>query len=229
MMNVLDNIVWHTLCGPHARYAAGTDTARRYVAGFSPFIAFVDLLNPDFQALAPYVESGEQLYCDGWAGAAPAGWRIESEAILVRMRWDAAMPVADEALHAALEAIPLGPQHAHAAVELATLTRPGPFALRTVELGDYFGVFDGGRLVAMAGARTCAAGWREISGVCTHPDYQGRGLARRLVLKLLRRQLRRKQSPFLRVMRDNGAVHRFYQGMGFRDVRESVARVVSRD
>ena len=29
-----------------------------------------------------------------------------------------------------------------------------------------------------------ATGLREISGVCTHPDYQGRGYARRLMTKL---------------------------------------------
>jgi ribosomal protein S18 acetylase RimI-like enzyme len=221
---VFDNIVWHTLCGPHARYANGTGQARRYAPGFSPFIAFADLGNANFDDLAPVVEAGEQMYCDGWAGAAPAGWRVESEAILVKMTWEGATPAAD----AAPEAVLLGPRHAGAALELAALTSPGPFSARTTELGDYFGVFDGGRLVAMAGARACVGGFREITGVCTHPDFQGRGLARRLALKLLWLQARRGETPFLRVMRDNGAVHDLYQRMGFRDYHESVARVVSR-
>ncbi|HVL09045.1 MAG TPA: GNAT family N-acetyltransferase [Burkholderiaceae bacterium] len=68
----------------------------------------------------------------------------------------------------------------------------------------------------------------EISGVCTHPDFQGRGLATRLVLKLIQRQMQRRETPFLRVMRDNSAVHRLYRRMGFSDYRESVARVISR-
>ena len=31
-------------------------------------------------------------------------------------------------------------------------TNPGPFGIRTIELGEYFGVFDGAQLVAMAGS-----------------------------------------------------------------------------
>jgi GNAT superfamily N-acetyltransferase len=225
MMNqILDNIVWHTLLGPHARYTIGTDEARRYERGFPPFVGFSDIDNPNFRALAPYVESGEHLYCDGWAGDAPVGWRIEAESTLCKMIWSAATPVADTTR----EAIQLGPQHASAALELTTLVPPGPFGSRTLELGDYFGVFEGTRLVAMAGGRLCAGKFREISGVCTHPDFQGRGLAKTLVLKLIRRQLQRNEIPFLRVMQENTRVHSFYQRMGFCDYRESVARVFSR-
>ena len=46
---------------------------------------------------------------------------------------------------------------------------------------------------------------REISGVCTHPEFQGRGLARRLVAELVRRELGRDQTPFLHVLRANVA------------------------
>ena len=69
---------------------------------------------------------------------------------------------------------------------------------------------------------------REISGVCTHPDFQGRGFARRLMSKLIRRQMQRQETPFLHVMRANRTAHGLYERMGFRDYRESVVRVVSR-
>jgi predicted GNAT family acetyltransferase len=133
-------------------------------------------------------------------------------------------PQADEAP----DAVTLGPEHAAQALELALLTRPGPFGPRTIELGDYFGYFDGSRLMAMAGERMAAPGLREISGVCTHPDYLGRGYARRLMLKLIRRQLARGETPFLHVMRANEAAHQLYLRMGFRDYRETVVRVVAR-
>ena len=64
--------------------------------------------------------------------------------------------------------------------------------------------------------------------MCTHPEYQGRGLARRLVDKLVRRQLARGETPFLHVMSTNLAGHGLYQRMGFADYRESVVRVVSK-
>jgi predicted GNAT family acetyltransferase len=68
---------------------------------------------------------------------------------------------------------------------------------------------------------------REVSGVCTHPHFQGRGLARRLVTKLIARQVARGETPFLHVMRENAAAHALYERMGFRDYRETVVRVVS--
>ena len=110
---------------------------------------------------------------------------------------------------------------------LAALTKPGPFGPRTIELGEYFGFFDGDRLMAMAGERMAAWTLHEISGVCTHPDYQGRGLARRLMLKVVLRQMKRGQTSFLHVMRANDIARGLYERMGFGVYLESVVRVVS--
>jgi ribosomal protein S18 acetylase RimI-like enzyme len=143
---------------------------------------------------------------------------------MFKMVWEAAMPAADEAP----DAIRLGPEHASRILELVGITRPGPFGPRTIELGEYFGCFEEERLMAMAGERMCAGELREISGVCTHPDFQGRGLARRLMAKLVRRQMLRRETPFLHVMCDNAVAHRLYERLGFRDYRKSVVRVISR-
>jgi GNAT superfamily N-acetyltransferase len=223
MDHPLDNIFWNCLSGRHAHLSTGTERARRYAPGFSPIVGFPDPQQPDFAALAPFCEPGERFYCDAWSGPAPDGWRIEAESTMYRMVWDGVMPGQD----AAPDAIPLGPQHAAQALELALLTRPGPFGPRTIELGEYFGCFEDGQLVAMAGERMAAPGLREISGVCTHPDHQGRGYARRLMLKLIRRQLLRNETPFLHVMRANEAAHGLYLRMGFRDYCETVVRVVT--
>lgn len=219
----LDNIFWQALSGPHARFASGTATARRYARGFSPIVGFPDPQQPDFAALAPFCEPGEQFYCDAWSGPAPAGWRIELEATMLRMVWSGAAPPEDPAA----DALALGPDHATQAMALAALTRPGPFGPRTIELGDYFGYVENGQLVAMAGERSAAPGLREISGVCTRPGWQVRGLARRLMLKLVGRQLARGETPFLHVMSANGRAHQLYLDMGFRDERITVVRVVA--
>lgn len=224
MTHPLDNIFWNSLAGPHRGFSAGTDAARRYAPGFSPIVGFPDKAHPDLEALAPVCEPGEQFYIDGWTGAAPEGWRIAFESTMFRMVWDAPIPPADEAA----DAIPLAAAHAERALELATRMKPGPFGLRTIELGDYFGYFAGERLIAMAGERTCAEGVREISGVCTDPAYQGRGYARRLTLKLVRRMLLRGETPFLHVMSTNTTAHRLYGQMGFRDWCETPVRVVVR-
>ncbi|MDI4632794.1 GNAT family N-acetyltransferase [Pelomonas sp. V22] len=200
MLPLLDNLMWHALSGAQSRFALGSGAVRRMAPGFSPLIGFEDPERPDLAALTALCEPGERFYCSVWAGPAPAGWRIEAEAQMFSMVWHGPCPTHDEAP----EALPLTAAHAQQALDLALLTKPGPFGLRTLELGDYFGCFDKqGRLMAMAGERMQAGNLREISGVCTHPDFQGRGLAKRLMLKLVRRQVQRGEQPVLHVMSAN--------------------------
>ncbi|MES3001071.1 MAG: GNAT family N-acetyltransferase [Pseudomonadota bacterium] len=222
-MELLDNIFWNALAGPQAKFASGSGDARRFARGFSPIIGFRNPREPDFAALAPYCEAGEHFYCVDWTGEAPEGWTIEAEATMFQMVWDAPLPQATQDARI----VPLRPEHAPLAVELAALTQPGPFGPRTPELGDYFGIFEDGRLVAMSGERLHADGVREISGVCTHPQAQGRGLARLLVSHLVRRHHLRGERSFLHVMRSNNGAHSLYGRMGFRDRRECPVRVVA--
>lgn len=223
MNHLLDNIAWQALSGPQSAHSTGTNESRRYAQGFSPIVGFVNPEHPDFDALSPYCTTDEHFYCAGWSGVAPAGWHIDAETTMYKMLWDAGIPPGDDVL----EAIALGPEHAQQALDLATLTKPGPFGLRTLELGEYFGCFDGQRLIAMAGERMFAGTLREISGVCTHPDFQGRGLARQLMTKLIHRQMARKETPFLHVMRENRGAHQLYERMGFHNYCETIVRVVS--
>ena len=224
MNQLLDNITWFTLTGPHALYASGAKDARRYAAGFSPIVGLANPARPDFSSLAACCKPDEQLYCPEWKGEAPTGWSIHVEKSLFRMVWEEAIPETDEFP----DAIKLGPQHAEQALELAQLTNPGPFGLRTIELGEYFGWFEDGRLAAMAGERMYAGTLREVSGICTHPDFRGRGLASRLTLKLIRREMQRGETPFLHVMGDNPTAYQLYQKIGFRNYCETTVRVISR-
>lgn len=224
MRQLLDNIIWNALTTLHVRFAAGTGDARRYARGFSPIVGFRDPEHPDLAALAPFCEPSEHFYCDAWSGPSPADWRVEQETTMLKMVWDGPMPADDEAP----DAVRLSGEHAAQAVELATLTNPGPFGVRTIELGDYFGYFEGHRLIAMAGERLAAGTLHEISGICTHPQFQGQGFARRLTSKLIRRQMQQGQRPFLHVMTANTVARALYERMGFRNYRETVVRVISR-
>jgi ribosomal protein S18 acetylase RimI-like enzyme len=221
---LLDNIIWHSLAGRQRSLAIGTGEARRYAPGYSPILAFADPGRADLSALNPYCDVGEPIYCADWSGPVPPEWTLEREATMLRMVWDGPPAVDDPAA----DATALGPEHAAEALDLATLTRPGPFAIRTIEMGDYFGYFEQGRLIAMAGERMWAGPYREISGVCTHPDYQGRGLARRLTLKLVHRELLRGETPFLHVVSGNTGAIGLYRKMGFRTYCETPVRVVTR-
>ena len=223
-MGILDDIFWKAMSGEQSRFAEGAGAARRYARGFSPILGFADRENPDWRALEPYCEPGERFYVDTWSGTAPPGWDIVVDKKMKRMVWAGGLPDED----ATLQARPLDASHAQQALELATLTNPGPFGLRTIELGEYHGVFVGGRLVAMAGERLHAGPYREVSGVCTHPDVQGHGYARRLSLKIVRLQMQRQQLPFLHVVSSNTTAHALYEKLGFREYKETVVRVVEK-
>jgi ribosomal protein S18 acetylase RimI-like enzyme len=223
-MGILDDIFWRAMSGDQARFAEGGGAARRYARGFSPILGFEDRENPDWRALEPFCESGERFYVDTWSGAAPPGWEIVVDKRMKRMVWTGELPAED----ASLQTRRLDASHAQQAVDLAVLTNPGPFGQRTIELGEYLGVFEGERLVAMAGERLHAGPYREVSGVCTHPEFQGHGHARRLSLKIVRLQMQRQQLPFLHVISSNSTAHALYEKLGFRDYKETVVRVVEK-
>ncbi len=117
-------------------------------------------------------------------------------------------------------------------LELATLTKPGPFGTRTHELGTYLGirrrlsdrvgdrpserVSENDKLVAMAGERLKVPGHTEVSAVCTHPEHTGQGYAGILMTEVMRRILARGETPFLHTREDNARAIALYQRLGFR-------------
>jgi ribosomal protein S18 acetylase RimI-like enzyme len=223
MPHPLDSISWNSLTGLHAPYSVGTETARRYAKGYSPIIGFADPQRPDFDALAPFCDPGEHFYCENWGGAAPAGWHIDEDATKFKMVWEKATPDEDGAPQIA----PITADHIPQVLALIKAASPGPFGQRTLELGQFQGWFEGGHLVAMAGERLRAGRYREICSVCTHPEFQGKGLARRLTNQMIRQQMLRGELSFLQVMRGNAGARRLYEGMGFAVYCETVVRIVS--
>jgi ribosomal protein S18 acetylase RimI-like enzyme len=212
----LDNPVWHALTGPQATVAEGDPPALRYRREYAPFSALPDQRSSGaWDALAALTGPGRVavLFADG--AEPPAGWdevfafpTIQMVAASV-----AGAPCAD--------AVSLGPDDVPAMADLVARTQPGPFAERTIELGDYLGVRDGdGTLVAMAGERMHLPGYSEISAVCTDPTHQGRGLATALVLDLAARITARGDTPMLHVVASNENAIRLYLALGFEVRRE---------
>jgi predicted GNAT family acetyltransferase len=112
--------------------------------------------------------------------------------------------------------VALGDDDAAEMVALARLTQPGPFLARTHRMGTFIGIRIGGRLAAMAGTRMRVQGFTEVSGVCTHPDFRGKGLARRLSAEIGAMIVARGERPFLHAWKDNAAAISLYESLGFR-------------
>ncbi|MFE2877900.1 GNAT family N-acetyltransferase [Streptomyces roseus] len=210
-VHVLDNPVWSALTGPSSALAetGPRGLAARYTADISPFVALADPQDPASWAdLAALAGPGTTVWITGLP-TPPPGWTTENSIPGVQLDGGAVRA------EAAPEAVLLGPADVPEMLELVGLTRPGPFARRTVELGTYLGIRHEGRLVAMAGERMRPPGWSEISAVCTHPDHRGRGLAGRLIRAVAAGIRERGDRPFLHAAADNTGALALYESMGF--------------
>ena len=212
---LLDNPVWHALGTAQAGFARGAAHARRFPADVAPFVA-VGTADVGPAALADLLASGEVASFVGVVPALPPAWAVEFDGPLLQMT--AAGPAPAEADGPPI--VRLGEADVPDMLALTAIAFPGYFRPRTIAMGTYHGIRDGGILVAMAGERLHAAPHREISGVCTHPDHVGRGHARRLVTRLLAEALARGEAPFLHVSPENAGAIRVYEALGFAPRRE---------
>ncbi|MEU4532102.1 GNAT family N-acetyltransferase [Micromonospora ureilytica] len=210
-----DNFVWAALTGPQQTFGEFRGRAARYRPDFGLFAAVADwdddLAWADLAALAG---PGAFLGVAGREARTPRGWNValrDETLQLAARRVDA---------YTHPEIVELGPADKAEMLSLVDRAQPGPFADRTNELGTYLGIRRGGALVAMAGERFRAAGWTEISAVCTDPAYRRRGLAGALVRTLTARIHGRGDDAFLHVRESNHGAIRLYQALGF--VVESV-------
>src|SRR3989442_356783 len=76
---------------------------------------------------------------------------------------------------------------------------------------------DVAQLAAMAGEGFRFPGFTEVSAVCTHPDYRGRGYGSSLVSALVQKITERGETPFLHFGTDNAEAIRVYEKLGFKN------------
>ena len=162
-------------------------------------------------ALAVTVENAIRFRPDVAPFMAPTAdaWRVVSSFEVVQMT------AGGELGERAAESVALGDDDVPEMLELTRLTNPGPFLPRTIEMGDYIGVRDGDRLVAMAGERFRVPGWTEISAVCTAPSHRGQGLATKLLRAVAAGIEARGERVFLHVVATNTGAIRLYEALGF--------------
>lgn len=226
---LLDNPILNALLTEHGDLALGDGAARRYPAAIGPLAGSPDQSQLSYDALRRLAGAG------GVIGlfltdppALPGGWSLFRGGILTQMicrkpRFDGVRTLA-----AGIALRRLGRADVPAMMELAKLTEPGPFRERTIELGNFHGVFEGERLVAMAGQRMRVPGFVEVSAVCTHPDMRGRGFAGVAMREVMRDIVEEGGTPFLHAFIDNPAV-RLYEGLGFTERRSFQLAVIKNE
>jgi len=211
-MHPLDRPVWGSLTSVHAPLSTGDAWARRFDPAVNVFASARDDSTPALAALARLVTPGERVFVLQVPEiVVPDGLVAVRRAQGVQMV--ATRAFRGEPLPEGLQ--PLGDADAGDMLQLAQLTEPGPFLARTHTMGRFVGVRDGARLAGMAGERLRLPGYTEISGVCTHPDCRGRGLARGLSTAVAERIQQRGEQPFLHAWKTNVAAIALYASLGF--------------
>lgn len=220
----LEQPPWSALTSTHAALALGNALARRYPPDVAPMAGIREVSDACLDALAALMKPDNVV---GLVSAEPVPANgdlvVVGHKLIEQMIHDGS-----EILPATGEHVPLTSADVPEMEELVELTKPGPFAPRTIVLGSYIGMRNGGQLVAMAGERMRFDGFTEISAVCTHPDHRGRGHALRLVGALMQSILARGETPFLHIYRDNISAAALYRKLGFRYRRSLTVTVLKR-
>ena len=214
-VHALDNIIWQALTTRQAAFSRAHGTARKFIDDIGPLAAFSGDLEEGYESLAGLAGKDGVVAVFSRGEYSPRkGWSLVAEAPLVQMVRQ--LQGADDAAPGRLSFVRLDSPDSPKMQELAALVRPGPFGPRTHELGNFFGIRDKDKLVAMAGERMKVPGYTEVSAVCTHPDHTGKGYAAALMSRVIAGIEARGETPFLHSRADNERALALYGRLGFR-------------
>ena len=213
MYQYLDNPAWYALCSGNKGFSNGNDNVKFFDSEVSPFIATKENGEEYFQMLYDFIPNHSPvIFISSKQMEFPSIWKFRRLIKGIQMIYEGHK--IEEMLNS--DIIPLNNSHVDQMVSLTKLTDPGPFGPRTIEFGHYYGIIKEKKLIAMAGQRLHVYDFTEISAVCTHPDFTGKGYAK----DLLRHQINRMQNssftPYLHVRSDNDRAISVYESLGFK-------------
>lgn len=207
----LDNPFWSSLQTRHQALAQRRGDVARFPADIAPFLGVPTAGVEASAELEILLAPGETVYLMGVVPIVSEAWSLHAYAPLAQMVCETPIE-----LPPGPEIVPLGEAQRADVMALTALVYPHYFRPRTMVLGRYFGIYQEGRLAAMIGERLGTDTQQEISAVCTHPDFAGRGYARRLLAMLGNDVLERGLQPFLHVSHENLRAKQLYEQAGYR-------------
>jgi predicted GNAT family acetyltransferase len=223
------NPAWHALEGRHRHFLVEAGRARRYPAEVAPFGAVAEPTREAMLDLHSLLTPADPVWVIGESFLEIP--ELVTEQVIDCLQMVLPAHVAPRAESAEVEK--LSDADAPEMVALTDLAFPGFFRPRTCDMGVYYGVRRRGELVAMGGERLMLgahnkSSYNEISGVCTHPEHRGQGLAESIIWRLVCDHRRDGVVPWLHVTAANRTAIELYLRMGFEIVRNITVRRVIR-
>jgi len=212
MDHVLDNPLFNALLTGCKHFAEGSDDVKYFPKEVSPFAGTRDLSTDSIAALYNMLPADRIVaLITARQLEIPGQWTVIHQSAVYQMMGDKVLlPAADHE-----EIVTLTNNDVAQMLTLTKLTNPGPFEERTIEFGNYTGIFNGDKLVAMAGQRLHIDDYLEVSAVCTDPDHLGKGYARALIFHQIKKIRAMGKTPILHVRTDNTRAIEVYKTLGF--------------
>ncbi|AXY73958.1 GNAT family N-acetyltransferase [Paraflavitalea soli] len=207
----LDNPAWWALNGVQQGFSTGTPAVKRYQRGILPFAAYQYGTTENITALDDWLEPGEVFFLIGELPALPAHWTLLNELPCAQMVNQSRVTAPEGEVTIAH----LNATHKMDMYDLIQQVQPGYYEPGTHQLGNYYGIWQEEKLVAIAGERMRLEELTEISAICTHPAYTGRKYAQHLIAHLCNTNLDKGIIPFLHVLETNARAIGLYEYMGF--------------
>jgi ribosomal protein S18 acetylase RimI-like enzyme len=220
----LDNPAWYSLNEVHKDFNIGNEVIRLYQQDVCPFGGIHPASPEVMLQLNELVSPGVNFFILGNLPALPEGYEMIHELLCAQMV--CVQPIASATRE---PLVYLNDDFREVLVRLVQLVQPGYFQEKTCAMGDYFGIFQEGELVAAAGERMRMDDFTEVSAVVTHPDYGGRGYAKQLVAHVVNKNLAAGKIPYLHVAEHNLPAIGLYEKLGFMKRMTIPLRKIGRD
>ena len=205
----LDNPVWFSLSETHQSFAVDYGNIKFYHPDYCPFGGFVKE-NAIVKSIDEYSAMVDNFFIVGEKPKLSNLLKLNKEVICLQM-------IVYEPIDIVIKdpIIKLTEVHIDALYELVNLVQPGYFKRKTALLGNYYGIFKNGELVAVTGERMQMNDFIEVSAVVTHPNHTGKGYAKQLVVHTVNEIFKQNKTPYLHVIEDNKGAIQLYEKLGF--------------
>ncbi|MBP6181668.1 GNAT family N-acetyltransferase [Flavobacterium sp.] len=205
----LDNPVWFSLSETHQSFAVDYGSVKFYHPDYCPFGGF-EKGNSIAKFINEYSMMVDSFFIVGEKPEFSNLLKLNKELVCLQMIvYNPIDVVINDQI------IKLTDEHIDVLYELVNLVQPGYFKKKTALLGNYYGIFKNGELVAVTGERMQMNDFIEVSAVVTHPNHTGKAYAKQLVSHAVNEIFKQNKTPYLHVIEDNNGAIQLYEKLGF--------------